>query len=330
MKKSTLRVVIVGGGFFGTKRLEACLALPEHFTVVGVIDPDPKQRERIERMYRVPTAQAWQTFSAPADLAIIATPNVYHASASIEAMRRNMHVLCEKPLAISTKDARRIVAAAKKYHRIIKTGSNHRFFHTVQKAKELVQKGMIGNILFFKGSIGTNGNRVSNRWFWDKSVSGGGTFIDNGCHLLDLARMFMGDFTGCTAHMTTNLWKKSTVEDVGTAIFTTKNNRQAVITSSWIQWAGYLHIELWGEKGYVIIDSTTHDTVTVGGKEGIFTVYDYSNEPKDSYHRELMYVAECIRSDTQPEPNAQDGAAVIALIEAAYASSKKHIWVSIK
>jgi len=330
MKQSPLRVIIVGAGFFGTKRLEACLALPDTYTVVGIVDPDISSQERIKTQYKIPVAASMPLLKVNADMAIIATPNTYHAQASIDAMKRGMHVLCEKPLAISQKDTQRIVAAAKKYKRLVKTGSNHRFFHTVQKAKEIVDNGEIGKILFFKGSIGTNGERVSKRWFWQSAISGGGTFIDNGCHLLDIARMFMGDFKSCTATMTTNLWRQSKVEDVGSAIYITADKRQAIITSSWIQWAGYLHIELWGESGYIIIDSTMHDTVTVGNKKGSSVIYDYSNETKDSYHRELLYLAQCINTKRQPTPNAIDGAAVISMIAAAYASSKKHTWIPIK
>lgn len=330
MKKKPIRVVIVGAGFFGTKRLSACLALQKDFQVVGVVDPVEEQRARIAKQFGVPVVQNLKSLTQKANLAIIATPNAFHAGMSIEAMKRGMHVLCEKPLATTAVDAKKIVIAAKRYHKIVKTGSNHRFFHTVQKAKELYDQGTIGKLLFFKGSIGTNGSRVSRKWFWNPAVSGGGTFIDNGCHVLDLARMFMGDFISCTAAMTTSLWKEARVEDIGSAIYVTKDHRQAVITASWLQWAGYLHIELWGEKGYIIIDSTTHDTVTVGGKEGTFTTYDYSNEQKDSYHRELLYLAECIRKGTLPSPNATDGTAVISMIEAAYKASKKHIWVPIQ
>lgn len=321
--------MIVGAGSFGTKRLAACLDLPQHFKVVAVIDPSPKQRARVTDVFHVPAVPDFQSLKEKADLAIIAAPNLYHAPMSVEAMRRNMHVLCEKPLATTRSDAIKIVSASKKYKRIVKTGSNHRFFHTVQKAKELFDRGEIGNLLLFKGSIGIDGSKVSRKWLLDPRMSGGGTFIDNGCHLLDIARMFMGNFTQCTAATTNNLWKKAHVEDVGSAIYMTKDHRQAIITASWLQWAGYLHIELWGEKGYIIIDSTTHDTVTIGGKDGIFTTFDYSNERKDSYHRELLYLAECIQKNKQPSPDAADGAAVISMVEAAYAASGKHIWVPV-
>ena len=330
MKKKPIDVVIVGAGFFGTKRLMVCLAMPQDFRVVAVIDPARHQRDRITKQFHVPVASTLQGLTQKATLAIIATPNAFHTHMSIEAMKMGTHVLCEKPLATTVADAKKIIAASKKYHKIVKTGSNHRFFHTVQKAHELYKEGAIGKLLFFKGSIGTNGARVSQKWFWDPSLSGGGTFIDNGCHLLDIARMFMGDFVKCTASMTTNLWKEAGVEDVGSALYITKDRRQAVITASWLQWAGYLHFELWGEKGYIIVDSTTHDTVTVGRKDGIFTTFDYSNEQKDSYHRELQYLASCIHEKRDPSPNATDGAAVIAMVQAAYKASQQHIWVPLR
>ncbi len=329
MEKKPIRVIVVGAGFFGTKRLSACLALKNDFRVIAVVDPVVEQRNRIAKQFGVPVVSSLTHLVGDADLAIIATPNGFHKIMSIQAMKLGMHILCEKPLATTLADAKKIAAAAKKYHKIVKTGSNHRFFHTVQKARELYENGEIGKLLFFKGSIGTNGARVSKKWFWNPTVSGGGTFIDNGCHLLDIARMFMGDFTSCTAVMTTNLWKDAKVEDTGSAVYITRDKRQAVITSSWLQWAGYLHIELWGEKGYILIDSTTHDTVTIGAKEGVCATYDYSNEQKDSYHRELLYLAECIRNNRQPEPDANDGASVIKMIEAAYRSSKKREWAQI-
>lgn len=329
-QRESLRVVIIGAGHFGTKRLSACMDLPHDFTVAGVVDPSETQRRKISQTFGIPTASSIDHFAHQADLAIIATPNVYHASVSVAAMRNGFHVLCEKPLATKAVDALLIVKAAKRYKKLVKTGSNHRFLRTVQKAKSLFDSGIIGKILFFKGAIGTNGERVSRTWFWDPSISGGGTFIDNGCHLLDLARMFMGNFSTCSAHMANVHWSKTPVEDVGSAIFITPKGLQAIITSSWIQWAGYLHIELWGEKGYIVIDSAPHDIVTVGDKDGTCTTYDFSHEPKDSYHRELLYMKHCIETKTKPTPGADDGAAVISMVESAYTSSRKKTWATIK
>lgn len=321
-----LKSIIIGAGLFGTKRLRACLDMPRDFTVVGIIDSSDAQRKNIQKQFHIPTYSSLSEMKETADFAIVATPNAYHADMTISALKKGMHVLCEKPLAPTQKEAQRIETASKRYNKFVKTGSNHRFFHTVQKAKELYDRGAIGKLLHFKSSIGINGQRVSGKWFWDPEMSGGGSFIDNGCHLLDIARMFMGNFVSCHAHMANVYWKKSPVEDMGTAIYVTRDNRQAIIMSSWIQWAGYLHIELWGEKGYIIVDSTGRDTVTLGGKTGIFTTYDYSNEPKNSYHRELLYMKQCILSGTTPTPSAKDGTAVIGMIQSAYTSSRTKSW----
>lgn len=330
MKNSPIRIVIIGAGFFGSKRVAACLKYPRIFRVVAIIDPSEEQRKRIETTYHLPVFARLGEFDGEADAAIVATPNTYHKDSSIEAMKRGMHVLCEKPLATTVLDAQRIAQAAKKYKRIVKTGSNHRFFRSVQKAKELFDNGRIGRLLNFRGTIGTNGSRVSRKWFWNKQVSGGGTLIDNGPHLLDIARMFMGDFASVIASMETNLWKTAGVEDMAQVLFRTKDERVASITASWYQWTGYLHIELWGEKGYIIIDSSEGDTVTVGGPDGTRKTYDFSKQKKDSYERELLYFADCIRKQRAPEPNATDGAYVLAMIESAYLSSRTKMWQPIK
>lgn len=329
MEHTPIRVVIIGGGFFGSKRLEACLSLPNSFTVVAIVDPSEPQRAKIKEMYGLPTYKTLDDFPDLADLAIIATPNSFHADASISALKKGMHILCEKPLSTNTRDAKRIVRMAKKYKRLVKMGSNHRFFYSLMKAREEVEAGTIGKLLHFKGSIGSNGSRVSGKWFWNKALSGGGTFIDNGSHLVDIARMFMGNFERVTASMETNMWNSAGVEDMGTAIFRTQDGRQAIISSSWYQWAGYLHIELWGDKGYIIIDSHEKDIVTIGDISGGSTVYDYSEKKRDSYQRELMYVAACIKKNEQPSPNAEDGKEVIALIESAYKAANRKRWTHV-
>ena len=73
-------------------------------------------------------------------------------------------------------------------------GSNHRYFESVKFFKKLLDASEIGEVLSFSGRIGHDGERIKNSWFWKRELSGGGTLIDNGCHLLDLARLFLGGF----------------------------------------------------------------------------------------------------------------------------------------
>jgi len=323
---NTVRLIVVGCGYFGLKRIQACLQIPTHVSLVAVVDKNIKLAEKIANKYHVfygnSIVEVTKKFSC--DAAIIAVPNMYHKECSLDALSCGLHVLCEKPLASTHKDAIEIEKAAIKYNRLLKTGSNHRYFSSVQKAYEVFKKGTIGNILLFRGSIGNNGTHVQDTWFWDKQKSGGGTFIDNGCHLVDIARWFMGDFISSVGTMTNVYWKKTDVEDVGTAIFMTKKNQLAVITCSWTQWAGYIAIEIWGDKGFIIIDSKDGDTIVVGNRTNTKTRrYTFATQKLNSYQKELIYFASCIRNNVQPSPNGTDGKAVLRLIECAYESAQK-------
>lgn len=329
--KKKLKILVIGCGYFGQKRIQACTDLKTKIHITGVVDQDVSKAKKIGEQYGVVYAASLNEFEkASVDAVIIATPNNTHASLVMDSLSRGWHVLCEKPLASSFQEAKKMVEAAQKYNKFIKTGSNHRFFPSVQKAYDLYINDEIGKILSFKGSIGNNGSHVSQSWFWNKDISGGGTFIDNGCHLLDIAQMFMGNFVSCVGSVSNVFWKKTRVEDIGTGIFLTKDNRQAVISSSWIQWHGYLYFELWGTKGFIIVDGRENNIVTVGKNNSqIVTTYDFNNLPRNSYHKELEYFTECIFSSEPPKPNAADGASVVQMIEGVYISTKKKSWVSL-
>ena len=139
-KSSRKRVVIVGAGYFGLKRLKACLELKKEIEVIGVVEKNPQQAASVHQKFQIPVFSTLTEIPAGGmDLAIISTPNNTHAELAILALSLGAHVLCEKPLAVSTVEATKIAKAAQKYKRLVKTGSNHRFFASVQKAYQLYQ-----------------------------------------------------------------------------------------------------------------------------------------------------------------------------------------------
>lgn len=322
--KKRLRVIIVGCGYFGQKRIQACLQLRSLVDITGIVDTDIANAKKAASSLHVPFAKTIKELLkiTPGDVAIVAVPNRYHAPITCEALRCGLHVLCEKPLAISTKEAKKIVAASHLYRRFVKTGSNHRFFPTIQKLHSVLVEGKVGTILSLYGTIGNNGEHTKNSWFWEKHISGGGTYIDNACHVLDIARWCMGDFTTCTGMTQNTFWKQSDVEDIACGIYTTKQGQIANISSSWTQWDGYLSLKITGTKGYVCINSANNNQLIVGDKNGHKKIYDFSNKQPSSYQDELSYFVSCIHSNRQPFPNAADGVAVIQMIEAVYKANK--------
>jgi len=325
--KKKLHIAVIGCGYFGQKRMQACIDISDVATLVGVVDSNSIIAKKVGELFHVPFATSIKQLRnhIPVDAAIVATPNKYHATCVIEALEEGLHVLCEKPLATSVTEAKRIVKASIKYHRFVKTGSNHRFFPTIQKAYALIQKGTIGNVLYVKGSIGTNGSHTKQSWFWNKDISGGGTYIDNACHMLDITRWIMGDFFSCVGVVGNIYWKNAAVEDIAAGMYKTKNGRFAMITSSWTQWVGYMSLEVWGDKGYILIDSKQGQTMILGKTNSEKTkIFDFSHKPISSYQDELRYFVSCIAKNIEPQPTAVDGQAVIHMIEGVYTSAKQN------
>ncbi len=85
-----------------------------------------------------------------------------------------------------------------------------------------------------------------------------------------------------------------------------------------------MSLEIWGDKGYILIDSKQGDFIIVGdAKSEKKRVFDFSNKPLLSYEDELSYVVSCVQNNKEPKPNAMDGAKVIQMIEGVYASAKQ-------
>lgn len=327
-----LAVAVVGCGYFGMKRLAAIREAADCIDLRAVVDVDEQRAASASVKYGVRYALDLESVTGDPEIEalIVSAPNNLHAPLAVRALEAGKHVLVEKPLAINPAEAQRIVDAARANDRYVKTASNHRFFPTVIKAHELYSSGRIGEVLSFRGAIGNNGSLTRQSWFWKKEIAGGGTMIDNACHLLDIARMFMGDFNMCLGQVANLYWKEAEVEDYATGIFVTDAGRQALITSSWTQWTGYFYFELWGEQGYIFVDSRGCDKVTVGdNRNGVVSTYDYGDYPISSHQDELRYFATCVRSDNQPVPSAEDGRRVIQMIDGVYRSTEEKVWVSL-
>ena len=185
-------IAIVGAGAISQGYAQAFLTC-DQCEVVGVADVRP---EAAESLAEVLGTKAFESYADMAekckpDAVLICTPPSTHPEICLDFIDRGVHVLCEKPFAVSSADSKKVIEAASAKGVKITMASKFRYVDDVIKAKQIVDSGILGDIVLFENAF-TAWVDMSKRWNSDPKISGGGVLIDNGTHSFDIARYFLG------------------------------------------------------------------------------------------------------------------------------------------
>jgi predicted dehydrogenase len=323
-----VRVGIVGCGRIGAKRARTLGNCP----LVAVADVDPARARALAGSFTGCSASAdWQTLVArdDIDLVVVSTTNDALAAVMLAAVRRGKHVLVEKPAARSAAELAPILQAVQDAHVIVKVGFNHRFHPAFQKARALFDTGAIGPLLYLRARYG-HGGRVGyeREWRANPALSGGGELLDQGVHLIDLARWFAGDFTAVSGQVATFFWDMP-VEDNGFLALQTADGQVAWLHASCTEWKNLFSFELFGRHGKLQIDG-------LGGSYGVERLTHYRMLPRmgppettiwefpgedESWSLEFSHMVECIRQGWQPSGNLRDAWAALDVVGKVYEAS---------
>jgi predicted dehydrogenase len=334
-----LSVAIVGAGGIGRIRAKSILEL-KRGRVSWVADVDSARANELASFCSAAATGDWrEAISDPdVDAVIVSTPTKFHAEIAVGALQAGKHVLCEKPLARTVDEAEAIVNAARHAGRVLKTGFNYRQMAHVRKAQELLGQGAIGPQYFLRCRYGHGGRpRYEAHWCTDADLSGGGVLQEQGIHMVDLVRVFLGEPVRVMAEIRRYFWGFDQVEDNCFCLFETAAGQCAQLHVSWTQWKNVLDIEIFGRDGYLRLegrDGHYGPQRLVWGKrqpthgrpiEEEFT-FDDADSPWDREWCEFLELIGCgaNRSDT-----ARLGLQTQRLIDAAYRSAARHGWVGI-
>jgi predicted dehydrogenase len=253
-----MRLVIIGCGFIGSKRAAAAIG----HDIVAVCDPAPEPRMRLAQQSGARAVADWrEAIAIDADAVVIATPHDQLAQIALAAVEAGRHVLLEKPAGRRPAELAPLVAAAAEHKRIVKVGFNHRFHPAIARAKSLADEGAIGPLMFIRGRYGHGGRPgYEKEWRFDAAVSGGGELIDQGSHLIDLSRWFLGDLKLAYGFVPTYFWQAQ-VEDNCFLALRGDQNRMAWLHASWTEWKNLFAFEIMGRDGKLTIDG-------IGGSYG--------------------------------------------------------------
>jgi predicted dehydrogenase len=236
------------------------------------------------------------------------------------------HVLIEKPGARRACELDAVAEAAHRSGALVRIGFNHRYHRAFRKAREIFDSGTIGPLMFLRGRYG-HGGRVGyeREWRADPAVSGGGEAIDQGMHLIDLARWFLGDFTRVRGAAPTLFWNMP-VEDNVFMLLETAGGQAAFLHASWSEWKNLFSFEIAGRDGKLEISG-------LGGSYGTerLTLYQMSPEmgppettawefpmEDNSWEMEFTEFLDDIRLGRQPQPGIADAQAALHIVEQLY------------
>ncbi|WP_281974508.1 Gfo/Idh/MocA family protein [Halobacillus litoralis] len=192
---SRLRMGMIGvGGIAQGRHIPSFLELKDKVVLSAVQDVNEERAKEVAEKYNIPQVfSEYEEMFKEVDAVTICTPNKFHAEISIAALEAGVHVLCEKPMAITTAECEAMMEAARRNNRLLSIAYHYRYTPEAQLAKKAVLNNEIGDPLVTR--VQAMRRRKVPGWgvFTNKDLQGGGSLIDFGCHLLDLALWLLDD-----------------------------------------------------------------------------------------------------------------------------------------
>jgi predicted dehydrogenase len=269
--------------------------------------------------------------SSNIDAVVVATPHSELSAIAIACLDAGKHVLVEKPGGRNLAEISAVSKAADSAGRVAKIGYNHRFHPAVIKARQIVDRGELGQLMFIRGRYGHGGRPGYEReWRFERSISGGGELIDQGSHLIDLAQWFLGEFTGVQAALRTFFWKAEVEDNVFLTLATTEG-QIAWLHASWTEWKNLFSLEIYGRDGKLEItglggsygiESLTFYRMLSGMGPPETTRWEYP-WPDRSWETETAEFISAIHEGRRPIGDAAEAVDTMSVIERVYQGASR-------
>lgn len=243
------------------------------------------------------------------DLLFVCLTNDVAADVTIAGLRKDLHVFCEKPPGRDIGDVARVIVVEREHpSRKLKYGFNHRYHDSVRDALRIIRSGELGAVVNLRGVYGKSKIiSFQSDWRTKRALAGGGILMDQGIHMVDMMRLFGGDFIDVASFISNDFWQHD-VEDNAYALMRTKEGVVAMLHSSATQWRHRFHLEIALARGTVILSGILSGSKSYGA-ETITVAYaddDDAGDPKEittrynqdnSWRDEIAEFAEAVLED---------------------------------
>lgn len=272
------------------------------------------------------------------DAIVICTPNFLNKPLTIKALQAGKHVFCEKPPTFTGAEMEEVIKTeALSNGRKLMYGFNHRHHDSIIRIKEIVESNEFGKIIWMRGRYGKSVTPdFFNDWRAKKELSGGGILIDQGIHMLDLFLYLSGDFDIVKAEVSNLYWKMDVEDNAFVILKDSKTGKVASLHSTMTQWRHLFSLEVFLEKGYMVLNGLITSTMSYGEeiltiaknrsaapaatwKDEVNTQYLSNN----SWRYEMKHFFDAIKNDTKIKiGSSADALQLMRIIDKIYAEKE--------
>jgi predicted dehydrogenase len=266
------------------------------------------------------------------DALFVCLPNNIAPEATILGLEKGLHVFCEKPPGRTVEDIKSVIAVEQRHPgQLLKYGFNHRYHDSVRDALALMRSGDLGRVINMRGVYGKSKfisyGQLSD-WRIDRAAAGGGILLDQGIHMVDLMRLFGGEFNDVHSFITNDYWKHD-VEDNAYALMRSESGVIAMLHSTATQWRHRFSLDVTLEKGSISLTGILSGSKSYGAETmTVVWTRDDGGDPKEqttsynsdpSWTDEIDEFANAVLNDgTISEGSSEDALRTMELVYRIY------------
>jgi len=325
-----LRIGLIGAGrTVQIGHAPAFTALTDRYRVAAIADRSPEALARIGTQLGVPPERRYAEYRAmllrePLDLAVIALPHVFHHEAAQQALLHGLHIVTERPLALSLRDAEELLRMAETRGRLMAVLHFYLFYPPFREAIRLVRAGAIGEPFFIRcegvtGGFGLGGDAYHPEWHGNPDIAGGGVWMDSGYHGVYLCRAMMGSPITSVAAAIGTFAGAQAVDDTAVAVLTHEHGGISTIQVSWaVPSGGRRVVDIYGAEGTISLD---HDGYPLGIFSNATRAWSHPEITAASAESFMAYyaaLAECLGFGAPPPVSHRDALQTLETVLAAY------------
>ena len=301
-----LKVGIAGYGVVGKRRRE-CVDAHLNMEILAVCDQVFSENTVVDGVHYYKDYN-YLLKEEDLDILIVCVTNDIAAEVTVAGLESGLHVFCEKPPGRNVSDVAHVAEVSKKYpQQKLMYGFNHRYHDSIVEALRIIKSNILGDVINLRGVYGKSQLITFNQpdWRTKRDIAGGGVLLDQGIHMVDLMRLFAGEFIDVYSFIENSHWNYD-VEDNAYALMRTESGKVAMLNSSATQWRHRFHLDINLEKGSLILGGLLSGSKSYGAETLTVVSANPENDkgdPKEvttryntdpSWYAEIKEFADCI------------------------------------